>query len=544
MAHSRPLLILIILGCLAIGAPAAAPSSKAEYLELRQDILDKVSGMAFDGSMSLTQIEATLDEKLRNARDDYIRTARHAHTFEPHKYFYEWDLEELHGSQLWKVMSSLPKGSALHLHSGSSGSVDWIVEEGIYMDGGHVYWEDDDLTRCIEPIGGQEVECGSSGTAAPLIKGTMAFYPSNVTVPKGFYCAKSLDSSSSSSRDSGSDFRKQLRSLLTSNESLKDMDSSQAWEFFNKIFVRVGPVMSFRPFYFSYLINTFQVHWDDNVQHIEIRSLVGTNGLGDLFDFSADGIRVYSGDDVVDTYRKALKQFQADVTPFFTMKLIISSLRVLDPETIEGDVQEAVDLFTRHRDLIIGFDLVAEEDPNHRTLDYLDVWMELLKHEERLGLELPLYFHDGESNDRNNTNMIDAVMLGSKRIGHGINSYFFPALFDQMREQGIVLEVNPISNQVLRYVDNLELHPVNGFLAEGINVVIAADDPGAFGYTGLSYDWWAALVAFQLDLRSLKQLCNNSLEFSGLEGEELEAARGRWQTGWDAWVERWDSELS
>ena len=224
MAHSRPLLILIILGCLAIGAPAAAPSSKAEYLELRQDILDKVSGMAFDGSMSLTQIEATLDEKLRNARDDYIRTARHAHTFEPHKYFYEWDLEELHGSLLWKVMSSLPKGSALHLHSGSSGSVDWIVEEGIYMDGGHVYWEDDDLTRCIEPIGGREVECGSSGTAAPLIKGTMAFYPSNVTVPKGFYCAKSLDSSSSSSRDSGSDFRKQLRSLLTSNEVSRTPD--------------------------------------------------------------------------------------------------------------------------------------------------------------------------------------------------------------------------------------------------------------------------------------------------------------------------------
>lgn len=197
----------------------------------------------------------------------------------------------------------------------------------------------------------------------------------------------------------------------------------------------------------------------------------------------------------------------------------------------------------RNPDLIIGFDLVAEEDPNHRTLDYLDIWMELMKHEEKLGLELPLYFHDGESNDRNNTNMIDAVMLGSKRIGHGTNSYFFPVLFDQMREQGVVLEVNPISNQILRYVDNLELHPVNGFLAEGLNVVIAADDPGAFGYTGLSYDWWAGLVAFQLDLRSLKQLGMNSLEFSGLEGDELEVAMGRWVTAWDAWVQRWAEEL-
>ena len=102
--------------------------------------------------------------------------------------------------------------------------------------------------------------------------------------------------------------------------------------------------MSFRPFYFNYLINTFHVHLDDNVQHIEIRSLVGTNGLGDLFDFNNDGsssssssssIMIYSGDEVVDTYRQALTQFQEEVSDGFTMKLIISSLRVLDPETIE-----------------------------------------------------------------------------------------------------------------------------------------------------------------------------------------------------------------
>jgi adenosine deaminase CECR1 len=94
-----------------------------------------------------------------------------------------------------------------------------------------------------------------------------------------------------------------------------------------------------------------------------------------------------------------------------------------------------------------------------------------------------------------------------------------------------------------RYVDNLELHPVNGYLAEGLNVVIAADDPGVFGYNGLSYDWWAALVAFQLDLKSLKQLCENSLNYSGLEGDELEDALGRWQLSWDAWVQRWLAEM-
>jgi len=218
------------------------------------------------------------------------------------------------------------------------------------------------------------------------------------------------------------------------------------------------------------------------------------------------------------------------------MKLIVSSLRNLNEATVKDDVEEAVQLWLDNKDIITGFDLVAEEDPNHRTLDYLDVWMELKDWGEREGMDLPLYFHDGESNDRNNTNVVDAVMLGSKRIGHGTNLYFFPVLYDAIREQGIAIEVNPLSNQILRYVDNLEVHPVNGFLAQGFNVVIAADDPGAFGYTGLSWDFWASMLAFQLDLKSLKTLARGSLVHSGLEGGELEAALNNWQGKWDEWV--------
>ena len=366
-----------------------------------------------------------------------------------------------------------------------------------------------------------------------MLKGTIAFY-TNGTEPKGFTSARDLIVADDS-------FRSELRALLTSNGSLEAYDSAQAWEYFNKIFVRIGPAMAYQPFYYAYLLNTFTVHSDDNVQHIEIRALCGTKGLGDMYVLGSD--EVISGDDVVDTYRQALKNFQSEVDPNFTMKLIISSLRVLDPETIEEDVEEAVRLYTAHPDLLIGFDLVAEEDPNHRTLDYLDVWIQLMEWEEKLGFELPLYFHDGESNDRNNTNIVDAVMLGSKRIGHGVNSYFFPVLFDEMKANNAVLEVNPLSNQILRYVDNLELHPVNGFIASGVDVVLAADDPGAFGYTGLSYDWWAGMMAFQLDLSSLKQLALNSLTYSGLEGSELDVAMSGWEKSWDNWVDTWLQKL-
>ena len=62
--------------------------------------------------------------------------------------------------------------------------------------------------------------------------------------------------------------------------------------------------------------------------------------------------------------------------------------------------------------------------------------------------------------------MFDAVMLGSKRIGHGFNLYYFPLLMEMIKEREIVIEVNPISNNVLRYSDNFAVHPVNYYLGE------------------------------------------------------------------------------
>ena len=51
------------------------------------------------------------------------------------------------------------------------------------------------------------------------------------------------------------------------------------------------------------------------------------------------------------------------------MKLIVSSLRNLNEATVKDDVEEAVQLWLDNKDIITGFDLVAEEDPNHPTLD-------------------------------------------------------------------------------------------------------------------------------------------------------------------------------
>jgi adenosine deaminase CECR1 len=50
----------------------------------------------------------------------------------------------------------------------------------------------------------------------------------------------------------------------------------------------------------------------------------------------------------------------------------------------------------------------------------------------------------------------------------------------------------------------LETHPAGAYITEGLPIVISSDDPGVFGYEGLTYDYWAAAMSWQLDLRNLK----------------------------------------
>ena len=150
---------------------------------------------------------------------------------------------------------------------------------------------------------------------------------------------------------------------------------------------------------------------------------------------------------------------------------------------------------------------------------------------------LPLYFHDGESDWPQDENLYDAYLLGSRRIGHGFTLFRFPGLEDRLRAEGIALEVCPISNQLLRYVSDMRLHPASGYLARGLPIVINNDDPGIFGNDGLSYDLWEATVAWNLDLATLKRLMRNSLTYSGMNDREKAKALERWEAAWSAWAE-------
>ena len=305
--------------------------------------------------------------------------------------------------------------------------------------------------------------------------------------------------------DDVEEFDKELYQSITLGE--EDLGQPDIWAEFRKCFARSAGMLrdEIRSGFYRKLLRDMIA---ENVQYVETRG-----GLG--------------GPEIID-------EIQRD-NPEFKVKYISSSRRSDPRERIAKSLAQALDERAANPGLMIGFDLVDEEDKCQTNLYFINELLEARHEAGRRGITLPLYIHSGESNWTENENVLDAILLDSRRIGHGLALFKHPLLMQIVKERGIAIEVCPISNQVLGYVADLRNHPAVLYINSGLPVVICPDDPGIWKCT-FSYDFYAAFVAWGLDLKCLKQLAMNSLLYSAMAPEEIERALRHWHEKWAKFI--------
>ena len=151
--------------------------------------------------------------------------------------------------------------------------------------------------------------------------------------------------------------------------------------------------------------------------------------------------------------------------------------------------------------LISGYDLVGQEDLGRTLADLAPELVWFREQTEALNLSIPYFFHAGETLGDGNTtdlNLFDAILFNTRRIGHGFSLYKHPNLIQQVIEQNVMVEVCPISNEVLRLNTDVLHHPLPAMIAHGIPTAISNDDPAMLGQdiAGLSYDFYEAIQGF------------------------------------------------
>lgn len=460
--------------------------------------------MAFDADIKLSDAELALDKKLFQIRKEFLNDTEAKKISLYNSSFNE--LKPLiENSKLFEILQIMPKGGLLHTHSGGITDVKWIISAARKYQECYVYDQKDN---------------------DQFIFGQLGFFEKG-KVPAGFV---SLDKKLTSTPG----FEKELQDLLTlRRDSL--CSYTDYWIEFEKRFKRISLLLPYRPFFKDYYLKGFQDLIKDKVQHVEIRYI-----FDELYDFQHGKYPLKTSiTDLQDILKEVHKS-----DPQFTLKLIYSSFKFLDNESIGKQLEMAFEMKKEFPDMISGFDLVADEAAGHNINFFEKSWAKMNELNKKYGVELPLFLHAGETNSILNKNVLDVALLNNKRIGHGLNLIYFPKTMEQIRKQDKLVEVSPISNQVLGYVSDLRNHPARVLLSNGIQCSISSDDPSVYGYTGLSYDFWVTQIYWELDVKALKKLVFNSITYSSMNDNEKKKAVAYLNQQWNDFVQKTNQNLN
>ena len=170
-------------------------------------------------------------------------------------------------------------------------------------------------------------------------------------------------------------------------------------------------------------------------------------------------------------------------------------------------------------EIICGMDITGDEDNFKTFYELKDTMLKVENLKKEYSLNIPQILHCGESIKTRNENLIDGFLMKSKRFGHSINLYKYIGLIDKLKEKKICVEINPISNQTLRVVKDLRMHPAIGYLNYGINICINNDDPTIFNTEGVNYDFFICAACMEFDLFDFKLIGLYSIESSEISDE-------------------------
>lgn len=134
------------------------------------------------------------------------------------------------------------------------------------------------------------------------------------------------------------------------------------------------------------------------------------------------------------------------------------------------------------------------------------------------GAGLRVTVHAGEGAGSTNQNiayMEEAITeLGADRLGHAIPLSKSRRLVDSVLSKLIAIEMNPVSNLVLRNIGDLRDLAIDQLLNQGVAVSVNSDDPSLWPRGHLAEVYHRVCEAYGFGFRELDKLASNSFEGS------------------------------
>ncbi|KAK4936264.1 hypothetical protein LTR66_015361 [Elasticomyces elasticus] len=438
-------------------------------------------------------------------------------------------------TDVYKCLARMPKGALLHAHMDAMVDMEWLVDQTLAEKG-----------MCIVAPQGQidvQKRIGVNGIKV-LDQIQFKFVPEAILAKNAHksmniwkadrtnYTAGTPIPVREAQRtfpDDTTTFKKWLvsRCRIDPDEVCRGHEGVDAiWRKFQSTFMTVEQMLFYEPVFRRGMQKMLAELVDDGISYVDFRlaflwewhptgsskSLKGLEGHTKFFEVWSEEI---------EKFKKTEKG-----KSFKGCRMIWTIIRVFDNRMIAESMKECIAIKKKYPHLICGFDCVGQEDGGRTLQDLTPLLFWFRKKCAEAGVEIPFFFHAGEclgDGDSTDQNLFDAILLGTRRIGHGYSLYKHPLLIDMVKEKKILVESCPISNEVLRLNSTILGHSMPALLSRGVPVSLNNDDPYILGHSknGLTTDFYQSFMGFEnLGLEGLGTMAENSLKWAAIEDQK------------------------
>ena len=464
--------------------------------------------------------------------------------------------DKMERTKLWQIVRKMPKGALLHAHFDAMIDVDWLIEKVLETQGmGIIAQEGLYNSQTMEKGGFQFQYANEASFSKPQ---AVSIWSEEYTPGSIVPVIKAADSFPSGGREG---FKNWVRSRCTISEE-ESLDHhlglDAIWRRFQSCFPILTSMIFYEPIFRSALRRLLGQLLEDGIRWVDFRMCF-------LFQYRREG-REEPEQDYMEMFRvfqEEVQTFQAseEGQGFWGCRYIWTVIRRNDTKQITDNMVKCIQVKKAFPQQVSGFDCVGQEDMGRSLADLVPEIFWFRKRCVEEGVDIPFFFHAGEclgDGDETDENLFDAILLGTRRIGHGFSLYKHPLLIEMVKKRSILIESCPISNEILRLTSSILSHPLPALLSRGVKCCLANDDPAILGHgkNGMTEDFWQALQGWEnLGLAGLGSLAENSVRWAayypdqsskewtkdiqdGIYGEGIRGDRMReWADEWNRFCE-------
>lgn len=439
--------------------------------------------------------------------------------------------DRMEKTNLWKIVERMPKGSLLHAHLEAMFDIDFLIDQALSTPGMHMSAQKPLLTRKDY----EEAPVSFQYSSRPAKKSE-----NKPTVWDADYESSSLihiQRAAAFFPDGGeAGFRAWLKSrcIIMPEHSYNHYHGVDAiWAIFQGTFGIIRTILFYEPILRSCMRRLLSQLVDDGIRYVDFR-------IAFHFDYQREDTDTPEEDyiEFCRVFREEIERFKAtEGEAFYGARIIWTTLRWFSDQDIVESMKQCILTKKAHPDIICGFDVVGQEDRGRPLVDLVPILFWFRKRCVEEGVEIPFFFHAGEclgDGDETDHNLFDAILLGTRRIGHGFSLYKHPLLIDLVKEKRILIECCPISNEILRLTSSIKAHPLPALLSRGVSVSLCNDDPAILGHgkNGLTHDFWQALQGLEnMGIEGLAMMVENSIRWSCYEDQSTTEWLGEIRSG-------------